>query len=237
VTPPAWLTDALAGVMIATAAYCLGRMAVARRRQRLTSYKVDGLHVMMGVAMAGMLTPQLNPLARSGWARGGWEVLFGLAAAWFGWQATRGQRHQNGGAGSTRTAHHLQHLLACGAMLYMFLSVVPARTGGSAEGISMGAPTGTGLPGTGVPALALGLAVGLLGYAVWTTDRLMSLGRVAGSMAGAVAEVTASRAGTPAQVTGSPGAGTPLVPMSASLSACCDIIMCVTMGYMLITMF
>jgi Domain of unknown function (DUF5134) len=226
-TGPAWLADALAGVMIATAAYCLGRMAAARRWQRLTSYDVDGLHVMMGVAMAGMLAPQLSPLTHSAWARDSGGILFGLAAAWFGWRAARGLRQQDGGTGSTGAAHHLQHLLACGAMVYMVLSVVPPRTGGSAGGMAMGGPAGTGIPGAapGIPALALGLAVGLLGYTVWTTDRLTSLGRVSQGQAGAVGQVTASR-----------GVSELLVPMSVRLSACCDIVMGVTMGYMLITM-
>jgi hypothetical protein len=213
--------------MIATAGYCLGRMAAARRWRRRTNYDIDGLHVMMGAAMAGMLAPQLSPLTRSAWAREGWEILFGLAAAWFGWRAARGLRHHAGVAGPAGTAHHLQHLLACGAMVYMVLSVVPASTGGPDGGIAMGGPAGTGVPGAGpgIPVLALGLAVGLLGYTVWTTDRLTSLGRVAGGQAAAGGQVTAS-----------PGARATLVPMSARLSACCDIVMGVTMGYMLITM-
>jgi hypothetical protein len=67
--------------------------------------------------------------------------------------------------------------------------------------------------------------VSLLGYTVWTTDRLMSLARV---MAGG--QVTG-----PA-VPGRPAAAPAVAPMSARLSACCDIVMGVTMGYMLITM-
>jgi hypothetical protein len=218
-TAPALLADALAGVMIATAAYCLGRIAAARLGQRRTSYDVDGIHVLMGVAMAGMLAPRLNPLAGSGWARDGWGLLFGAAAAWFAWQAARGHRHQAAAAASGRAAHHLQHLLACGAMLYMFFAVVPATVGGQAAGMATGGPASNGMPGAGAgfPALALGLALGLLGYAIWTTDQLMSLAHVPG---------------TQVAVTGGPA----IAPMSGRLSACCDIVMGVTMGYMLITM-
>lgn len=224
-TAPAWLSGTLAGVMIATAAYCLGRMAAARRRQRRTSYDVDGIHVLMGVAMAGMLAPRLNPFAGTGWARDGWEVLFGLAAAWFGWRAVLGDRRRAARAWSSHTAHHVQHVLACGAMIYMF---VLARASGSAAGMPMGGPGGTGLTragtGTGVPALALLLAVVLLGYTVWTTDTFKSLARVAGSQPGAGGQVPWL------------GSGASAAPMSARLSACCDIVMGVTMGYMLITM-
>jgi hypothetical protein len=218
-TAPAWLADALAGVMIATAAYCLGRIAAARRARRRTSYDVDGIHILMGMAMAGMLAPRLNPLAGSGWARDGWEVLFGSAAAWFAWQVARGHRHQAAAAVSGRAAHQLQHVLACGAMLYMFVAVVPATAGSQAAGMAIGGPASNGIPGTGagIPALAFGLALGLLGYAIWATDRLVSLAR---------------GPGTQVAVTGGPATA----PMSARLSACCDIVMGVTMGYMLITM-
>jgi hypothetical protein len=254
-TAPVWLAGTLAGVMIATAAYCLGRIAAARRWQRWTSYDVDGIHVLMGVAMAGMLAPRLNPLTGSGWARNGWEVLFGAAAFWFAWQAVRG-RHHRAAAATSATAHHLQHLLACGAMVYMFLAVVPATAGNDTAGngaasMAMGGPAGRGLPGpgSGVPALALVLALGLLGYVIWTTDRLMSLARAAGRQAAVAQTQPGSSDPRPALAGLAPGdqvaagAARPrrvpaaaMAPMSARLSACCDIVMGLTMGYMLITM-
>ena len=80
-TGPSWLADTFAAVMIATAVYCLSRLVAARRWRRPTERDVDAVHVVMGVAMAGMLVPRLNPVADSGW-----EVIFGAAAAWFGWQ-------------------------------------------------------------------------------------------------------------------------------------------------------
>jgi len=250
-TAPVWLADTLAGVMIATAAYCLGRIAAARRWQRRASYDVDGIHVLMGVAMAGMLAPRLNPLAGSGWTRNGWEVLFGAAAFWFAWQAVRGRHHRAAAAASSPAAHHPQHLLACGAMLYMFLAVVPATAGNDAASMAMGGPAGRGLPGpgSGVPALALVLALSLLGYVIWTTDRLMSLARAAGHQAAVTENQTGTSDPSTALAGLAPGdqvaaeAARPrrvpaaaMAPMSARLSACCDIVMGLTMGYMLITM-
>lgn len=195
-TGPAWLADMLAVIMIATAVYCVSRIVAARRWRRPTEYDVDGVHVLMGVAMAGMLVPRLSLAGGSGWA-----VVFGGAAAWFGWRTIRGYRR------GQRSAHHLPHLLASAAMLYMVLVLPAAAVAG--PGMPMGA-------GPGFPALALVLALGLIGYVMWTTDRVTSL-----------APVTA----TGAQVRTVAGP-----PMSQRLAACCDIVMGLTMGYLLILM-
>ena len=156
-----------AAVMIATAAYCFSRLVAAWRWRRPTDYDVDGVHVLMGVGMAGMLVPRLNPAAGSGWDIGG-AAVFGAAMAWFGWQTIQGYR--GGRAGPHAVAHHGQHLLASGAMLYMFLALPSARAGGLAAGTAMAAATGAR-----IPTFALLLALGLLGYVIWTTDRLSSL--------------------------------------------------------------
>ena len=199
---PAWIADALAVVMIVTAVYCVSRIATARRRRRPTEYDVDGAHVVMGVAMAGMLVPRLSLVGGDAWA-----VVFGGAAAWFGAQTVRGYRH---GQREHRSAHHVPHLLASGAMLYMVLALPGAGAAAGRARVSMGAG-----PGAGFPALALVLALALIGYVIWTTDRLTSLAPVA-------ATGTQVRAVTP--------------PMSLRLAACCDIVMGLTMGYMLILM-
>jgi len=72
------LAHALAALMIAVSLYCAGRLAVARARRRITERDADLAHVAMGVAMAGMLVPRLNPL----WD-GAWEPIFAVSAAWF----------------------------------------------------------------------------------------------------------------------------------------------------------
>jgi hypothetical protein len=99
--------------------------------------------------------------------------------------------------------------------------------------------------------LALVLAVALLGYVIWTVDRLSLLAPVAALaarsapvpvLAGAVSGggASLSEAGgegagsTPrddGRVPASPGRR---VPLSPRLAACCEIAMGVTMGYMLI---
>jgi hypothetical protein len=251
---PAWLTGTLAAVMIATAVYCVSRLVSARRWRRPTEYDVDGVHVVMGVAMAGMLVPRLNVFWDSGW-----EVIFGAAMVWFGGRAIRGYRHRRLArrpvARPHRAAHDLQHLLASGAMLYM-LAAASARTAGSGAGMSMAGPTGSRFP-----TLALVLALGLFGYVIWTTDKLASLAPVAALRAATAPAATALAAAAPppaiaadgtavpaagrspgppdspaAAATSAAGRGRVMPPLSPRLAACCEIVMGVTMGYALITM-
>jgi hypothetical protein len=230
---PSWLAGTLAAVMIATAAYCLSRLVAARRWRRATEGDVDAVHILMGVAMAGMLVPRLNLLGY-----GTWDVVFGAAAAWFGWQALRAYRSQ-AAAGRGWVAHHLQHAVACGAMLYMFLAVSAVRAGSSGRGMPMASPAGSAAtPRT----LALLLALALLGYVIWTADRLTSLAPVAAlrtARAGTVAGGSLAGAAPAAEADGSAAAEAPppaSPPMSPRLAACCEIAMGLTMGYMLITM-
>ncbi len=59
-TGQSWLADTFAGIMIITAIYCASRLVISRRQHRPTDHQVDGVHVLMGVAMAGMLVPRLR---------------------------------------------------------------------------------------------------------------------------------------------------------------------------------
>ena len=240
---PSWLAWTFASVMIIVAAYCLTRLVASWRQHRSTDRHVDAIHVLMGVAMAGMLVPRLLVL----WV-GGWEAVFGIGVAWFGWLAIREFRGQPTVGG--QPGHHLQHVLACGAMLYMFLAaatVAKVAVGGSAMG---------GMAGGAAHfrTLALVLAFALFGYVVWNADRLSSLAPVA-ALAARSAPVPVLAAagpgggGTSIVATGGEGShGTPSddgqasagqarrAPLSPRLAACCEIAMGVTMGYMLILM-
>ncbi len=244
---PSWLTGGTAVVMIATAVYCVSRMIAAWRWRRPTEYDVDGVHVLMGVGMAGMLVPRLNPAAGSGWDVGG-AAIFGAAMAWFGWRAIRGYRDGRAGSraaahpGQHAVAHPGQHLLASGAMLYMFLAAPSVTAGGLAAG-----GTAMAAAGARIPTFALLLAVALFGYVIWTTDRLTSLAPApvtvaAGGQAPIPAAVTVAANGqapAPAAVTVAAGGEAPVPDapaMSPRLAAGCEIVMGVAMGYMLITM-
>jgi hypothetical protein len=250
---PNWLARTLAAVMIVTAVYCFSRLVAAWRSKRRTDYDVDGVHILMGVAMAGMLVPRLNPFWDSGW-----EVIFAAAVAWFGWQTIRGYRHELA-VGRRWVAHHLQHVVACGAMLYMFLAVAPIKAGSSGSGMAMGGSSGST---TTFPTLALVLTLVLVGYVIWTADRFTSLAPVAALRAvrapAGVAPASALVASPASLAVAEPAASGTAVglaqadqaeadsadgpsalakpPISPRLAACCEIAMGLTMGYMLITL-
>ena len=127
---PAWLADVFAGVMITVAAYCTSRLVVARWWRRPTDVDSDGVQMVMGVAMAGMLVTGLRFLSA-----GIWEAVFAAAAAWFAWRFIRMRR----GAPPSpwRSPQPGPYLVECGAMLYMYLALpaVAVAANGAAGGI------------------------------------------------------------------------------------------------------
>ena len=238
---PSWLTGAFAAVMILAAGYSASRLVVSRRRGLATEADADGLHTVMGAAMAGMLVPSLNLLPALAWM-----VVFGAGAAWFGACAawTRSQTRF-----SWQCRYPVPHLIECIAMLYMLLA---AR--GAQHGTGMAMPGMTTSPGgpAGFPALAVVLALFMLGYVMWTTDQLAALARtrpttpgnpgatqhpaLAAAPSGGHAASTAGRAGAPGTASAAeqgPGGQTLLTPKLAAFG---KIAMAVTMGYMLILM-
>ncbi len=229
---PSWLAGILAAVMIVTAAYSASRLAVSRLRGQATEVDTDALHAVMGAAMAGMLVPRLNVLPGSAWA-----AVFGTAAAWFGWQAMRAQDPRTSGSSPGRFP--VPHLIECAAMLYMLLTMHDSRaahgTGMAMAG--MGASTG---PAGSFPALAVVLALFMLGYIVWTTDRLATLARARATPPPARTAAPAHDAGGAVSTPASGGtphgnqAGRPA--LAPTLAACGKLAMSITMGYMLILM-
>jgi uncharacterized protein DUF5134 len=203
---PPWLSWPLAAVMLAVAAYCAARLTAARTRHRETEYDADSTHVLMGVAMAGMLAPALGFLPAAAWA-----AVFAAAAAWFGGQALLAWRGRGSGPGRCR--HPLPHATECLAMVYM-LTAAPAQRPGSANGAAMPAMGATGGPGAArFPELAVIFAVFLVGYVAWLGDRIPA------------ARSCARQAGG--------GRWPALAPRAA---AWYKLIMGITMGYLLITM-
>ncbi len=238
---PSWLAGAFAAVMILTAAYSASRLAMSRLRGLAAESDADGLHAVMGAAMAGMLVPRLNLLPGRVWA-----VVFAFAAAWFAGRAIRGRAARTP---SWQCRFPVPHLIECAAMLYMLL---PARGAQHGTGMAMpGMGASPGLPAS-FPALAVVLAMFMIGYVMWTTDQLASLAR-AKTTAPAPATtpqrltlVTVPAAGRPADAAGTEGtpgaagtrpqhpAGTPV--LAPRLAMFGKLAMGITMGYMLILM-
>jgi hypothetical protein len=231
VTSPGWLDGVFAALMMLVAACCAGRLAISRLRGRATELDADGLHVLMGVAMAGMFEPELNPLPAFVW-----RAVFAAAAAWFAWRAVRGR----GPALASRCAHPVPHAVECGAMVYMLLP--PGR----APGVAMPGMSGPGAATAGNPLFALILALYMLGYIVWTTDRLASLSRARATTrrgtdqgrqpaAAAASSNAMPRRPVPAAADAKEGSAD-RPSLAPRLAAGYKITMSIAMGYMLVMM-
>ena len=157
-TGPAWLPAGFAALMIVTAAYCAGRLAAHRLLAKRTEIDADLLHVLMGVAMAGMFEPRLELVPSAIW-----RVVFAACAAWFGWRALR-PRHRR----YPRSAGPVAHAVESAAMTYVFWSA--ALSAGPAAAGAMPGMTAT----AGNLALTVVLAVFMVGYILWTADLLAS---------------------------------------------------------------
>jgi len=159
---PSWLLGAFAAVMLAVAAVSAGRLVAARVSGQLADPDIDGTYILMGIAMAGMLTPSLSTLPSAVWA-----AVFAATTVWFGWRVARSARSQD--FRTMANDHHVPHLIHSAAMVYMFVAVGAATaTAGPAMG-GMGGMSGMVIR---VPTLALVFALLLLGYAAWDLDRL-----------------------------------------------------------------
>jgi Domain of unknown function (DUF5134) len=230
---PSWLAGALAGLMILVAAVAAGRL-VCWLRARRAEADADALHVLTGIAMAGMFEPAIGVLPTIAW-----QVVFAAGAAWFTWQAAR----RRGGTGAVaRHSHPAAHVVECGAMLYVLWPTAGRRSGMP----GMAGHAGL-IPGN--PAIALVLAVGMLGYLLWAIDQLLSPARRP-----ARASAPADRARVPADLARVPAAGgdgeaPPLgrpadlhqerargTLLAPRLAAWQKITMGLAMGYMLVTM-
>ena len=244
---PAWLTGSFAALILTVATYCAGRLAVERRWRRPTELDTDAGHVLMGVAMAGMLVARLRILPAATW-----EVVFAAGAAWFAWQLVKSRRRT--AAAPWRCLHPAPHLVECVAMLYMFFAAAPLTARAAAAGMA-------GLAPSRFSVLALLMALFMVGYVVRVADRLplrtptadrLSLRTPDPAITRAAAPALAMSPATPApMVTPAPSstfdppitlAPVAYVPATARphlaprCAALCKIAMGLTMAYMLVLM-
>jgi hypothetical protein len=198
---PAWILDIFAAIMLVVAAVSAARLLGTRPWQRgAVITDTDVSHLLMGIAMAGMLAPGLSTLPNDAWA-----VVFGVLAVWFGYRVVRD--YQASGARALAVGHCAPHLVHSAAMLYMFLAVTtPAASGGS----GMAAMSGMGA--LHVPTLGFVFALILIGYTIWDLDQLSSLrnglaAAVAGAAAPALVGASAGTVGTGAMAGSDAGGG------------------------------
>ena len=221
VSDPTWILDFFAAVMLAVSAYCATRLAVFRHLHRTLHSDVNVAHVVMGVAMAGMLAPALNLLGDTAW-----KVLFTGLAAWFTAKsavfiARRGLRgrssdHIHG------VSHYLTHLVMSCAMLYMYLAGVSITTA-HATGMAMAPVAGT----ADFVALPLCFIVVLAASAVAHVDALGRFSPV---------RVAAAAGGTTTGGLASAGGREDRRWLAPRLEMGCHIAVCVAMAFMLVLM-
>lgn len=159
---PTWILDILAGLMLAVAAVSAARLGLARPWRRGAAVTdTDVSHLLMGIAMAGMLVSALTTLPN-----GAWEGCFAVLIAWFGYRVVLDLR--SNGVRALAGGHYVPHLAHSAAMLYMFLALTGTATGGSGMG-GMGGSAGQTLR---YPTLAFAFALILVGYTIWDIDQL-----------------------------------------------------------------
>ena len=218
---PIWLTASFAALMLTVATYCAGRLAVARRWQRPTELDTDAGHVLMGLAMAGLLVSRLRLLPAAAW-----EAVFAAGAVWFAWQLLRSRRRT--AAASWRCLHPAPHLVECAAMLYMFFAATPLTPRAAVTGM-------TAQPASRFSVLALLMALFMVAYVVRVADRLpLRTPAMAPAPALTTAPAPAMARATPAPAGYAPATARPyLAPRCAAL---CKMAMGLTMAYMLVLM-
>jgi hypothetical protein len=200
---PGWLLDVLAVIMLTVAAVTATRIFARpllpelpwRPGQAATT--VDLANVLMGIAMAGMFTPNLTTLPNVAW-----EVVFGLLTAWFAYRAWADARGVRGMAADRCTLH----VVHSAAMLYAFLALGTAHSGGAGMG---GMGGSAAMPTLSYPTLAGAFVLLLVGYSVWDLNQL-SGGRYSLASAGgpATGAVPAGTVPTGAVAAGTVAAGT-----------------------------
>ena len=164
---PHWILDIFAAVMLVVAAVSAARLVVARpwrQARRAALADIDISHLLMAIAMAGMLVASLQTLPN-----GAWSVIFAVVTAWFAYRVISDA--QVSGVRALAGGHCAPHLIHAGAMLYMFLALsAPAAHGsGGMSGMS-------GMGTLELPFLAFGFALALVGYSIWDLDQLSGPG-------------------------------------------------------------
>jgi hypothetical protein len=182
---PAWIFDLLAALMLGVAAVSAERLVAARPwRPGAVIVDTDIAHLLMAIAMAGVLAPSFSTLPNVAW-----ELIFGVMIAWYAFRVVLDA--QANGMRALAGGHCAPHLVHSGAMLYMFLAMTPA---GSARGMA-GMSGGSSSLMLRYPTLAFVFALILIGYSIWDVDQLS--GRRYG-LASARVSLAAVRAGVPA---------------------------------------
>ena len=154
---PGWILGIFTAVMLIVAVASAARLLAARPWRGAAAHAdIDAGQLLMGIAMAGMLTANLRTLPD-----GAWEAIFGALTGWFAWRVYEETRRRK--ASVPASDHRLPYLVHGAAMFYVYLSL--------AASAAAGAPVPV-MQRLHLPTLALVFALLLVGYAVRDLDLL-----------------------------------------------------------------
>ncbi len=219
---PTWLAYFFASLMGLVAVYCVARLAVARPRGHVIEYDVDVSHLLMSLAMIGMLVPRWNKISNTVWV-----VVFFAFLVWFAAKALVTYRARRGSTVPVVTdqiRHNVFHGLMALAMLDMYWIGMPMSASSATSGAAMSAMSGSH---TNV-LITLLVVVVLLGLTLWEIDSSF----VHGSAAVMVAD---TGGGLVAVADDRPHGSTHML-LAPRLEAVSFTIMCVTMAFSLVLM-
>ncbi len=249
---PSWLAVFFAVVMLTVAVYSGGRLVASRLWSRPIRLDVDVVHVLMGLAMAGMFVRALDPLpARA------WEVVFSAVAAWFAWRClvdTSGQIVNRPRSPQPNAAsHYPTHGVMALAMLYMYFGFPAQPKGVAGATVATSGASAATADFVGLPLLFLVL---LLGSGIWELDRAERAKRAA--LAQEMPETSrepgpaVELVGAPRQMTAGWGPGVSVAAaaqldasghvtrgdscLPPGLMTVSHVVMCIAMSYMLVVM-
>ncbi|HXL91351.1 MAG TPA: DUF5134 domain-containing protein [Streptosporangiaceae bacterium] len=132
---PDWLLEIFAGVTLLVAAMSAGQLAVARAwiHRGAADADITLFHLLLGIAMAGLLAADLHTLPNSAW-----DVVFAVTTAWFDWCLWRDSRKY--GAAAAIGGQYAPQLTYSAAMLYMFTALAKPSSDGSVMSGMSGMP-------------------------------------------------------------------------------------------------
>jgi len=163
---PAWILDIFAALMLVVAAVSAARLVVARPWQRGSALlDTDVSHLLMGIAMAGMLASGLTTLSNTAWV-----VIFALLTAWFAFRVLVDARAN--GVRALAGGHCAPHLVHGAAMVFMFGALAGPAGGGGSGMSGMDGSSGSAMQTLRYPTLAFVFALILIGYSIWDIDQL-----------------------------------------------------------------
>jgi hypothetical protein len=230
---PAGIPEIFAAIMILVAEVSAGQLVIARAwtRHGGTDADIAVSHLLMGIAMAGVLVSGLSTLPNAVW-----EVVFAVMTAWFAWCLWRESRGR--GEAAVAHGHYVPHLVHSAAMLYVFAALPGPSVEGSGVSISgtggmsgMGGGSSGGTPTLHASTLALIFALLLIAFTVHDLDRPAGVDgyfRVVGRRSVPAGSAPAAAAAGPAAFTAE------RLLLSPAVAKGCQVAIGVTMAFILI---